>query len=216
MKRLCIVLGLIYFILMITVAPGFGDECPGDLDGNGVCDGADLAELASDYGSSDCPVKTIKYITCEGVLSSGGRWCDNTDGTVTDMTTGLVWLKDASWGGAKAWSCEAELPSCFNAYDDAHTRAGILSNGMAGLSDGSVKGDWRLPTKSELVGIIQGEEAVSSQIPHLFIEVQSDLYWSSTAIEFSDGAWIVGMSIGAVTIFPKPNAFYVWPVRGGN
>ena len=98
MKRLCIVVGLIYFILMFAVTSSFGDECPGDLDGNGVVDGDDLAEFASDYGSADCPVKTVKYIICEGNLSSGGRWCDNADGTVTDMTTGLGRRKDAKLG----------------------------------------------------------------------------------------------------------------------
>jgi hypothetical protein len=41
--------------------------------------------------------------TCSGTLSSGGRWCDNGNGTVTDMTTGLIWLKNATCGGMKTW-----------------------------------------------------------------------------------------------------------------
>ena len=37
-------------------------------------------------------------ITCKGTLV-GTRWCDNGDATVTDMTTGLVWLKYTDWEG---------------------------------------------------------------------------------------------------------------------
>ncbi|MBW1813845.1 MAG: hypothetical protein JRJ39_09275 [Deltaproteobacteria bacterium] len=40
---------------------------------------------------------------CKGTQSTGGRWCDNGDGTVTDMTTCLVWLKYANWGGTRMW-----------------------------------------------------------------------------------------------------------------
>jgi hypothetical protein len=218
MKRLCIVVGLIYFILMFTVTPGFGDECRGDLDGNGVIDGTDLAEFAGDYGSTECPDKTIKYIICEGLLSSGGRWCDNADGTVTDMTTGLVWLKNASWGGLKAWRCE-DGAYCVDPYDDAHTRAGILKDGMAGagLSDGSLEGDWRLPTRSELVRIIQGAEAVDAYTPHWFTGVQAGSYWSSTTYAYyTEVAWGVAMDVSLVIYHLKAGPYYVWPVRGDN
>jgi hypothetical protein len=163
--------------------------------------------------------ETAKCIICEGNLSSGGRWCDNADGTVTDMTTGLVWLKDAGWGGTKRLRCEASYAWCSDDWDDAHARAGLLKDGMAGagLSDGSEEGDWRLPTKSELVGIVQGDEAVSSQTPHWFTGVQSYYYWSSTT-DANDTAfaWFVYMSSGYVSGNIKTNLSYVWPVRGDN
>ena len=44
-----------------------------------------------------------RCITCDGVLSDEGRWCDNEDGTVTDMTTGLVWLQNAGCMGSMSW-----------------------------------------------------------------------------------------------------------------
>jgi len=96
------------------------------------------------------------FIRCEGTLSAEGRWCDNGDGTVKDMTTGLVWHKDAGWGGLKPWR-DPSVYTPTGLEDDAHTLAGILSAGVsgAGLSDGSVVGVWRLPTKSELIGITQ-------------------------------------------------------------
>ena len=51
--------------------------------------------------------------TCAGTLV-GTRWCDNGDSTVTDMTTGLVWLKFADWGGLKPWRSNTS-----GDYDDA-------------------------------------------------------------------------------------------------
>jgi len=106
---------------------------------------------------------------CSGGTPNGNRWCDNGDGTVTDLTTCLVWLQKADWGGSKKWE------DCTN-HDDAHTRAGILKAGSSGadLSDGSVVGDWRLPTKTELHNLANGTEAVRSGNMRAFTGVQSD------------------------------------------
>ncbi len=140
---------------------------------------------------------TEKCITCEGTLN-GTRWCDQGDGTVKDMTTGLVWLKKANWGGTKPWrnsSTDCSSPN-YTCYDDAHMRAGLLYAGAAGagLSDGSLEGDWRLPTKNELYMLANGTEAVRSGTPRAFTGVQSDYYWSSTTHAPSTTyAWFVGM-----------------------
>ncbi len=209
MRSRCIVVGLIYLIMLSAVTPCFGDECRGDIDGDGAVDGSDVAEMASDFGSADCPVKTIKYIKCEGALSTGGRWCDNADGTVTDMTTGLIWLKDAGWGDRKAW---IDWDS-----KDAHTRAGILRDGTGGLIDGSVEGHWRLPTVSELIGITQEPEAVRYSTPRWFTELQPGYYWSSTTDAGSPAsAWLVVMDSGNVSKRNKSSQYFVWPVRGDN
>ena len=93
--------------------------------------------------------------TCPGGSSPLGRWCDNGDGTVTDTTNGLVWLKNASWGGYKPWVNSTT-------WDDVHTRVGILISGMGDLTDGSVAGDWRLPTKEEFVTMTTGTEYIRS------------------------------------------------------
>ena len=218
MKRIMSLACVFFFILLVNTIPVLA-ICEGDFDCDGDVDGSDLAVFAADFGWTDCLEKTVKYIICEGDLSTGGRWCDNGDGTVTDMTTGLVWLKDAGWGGEKAWRCEASYSWCSNIWDDAHTRAGILRDGMAGagLSDGSVEGDWRLPTKSEFVGIIQGAEAVSYWTPHLFTGVRYTYYWSSTTlVGHTDHAWFVYMVVGDGNYDLKGAGHYVWPVRGGN
>ena len=161
---------------------------------------------------------------CKGTRSAGGRWCDNGDGTVTDLTTCLVWLKYADWGGLKPWRNDAT--SGETRYDDAHQRAGLLASGetistsgeTVYLTDGSVVGDWRLPTKTELVGITIGDEYIRSGTGRqLFEGVQSLYYWSSTTYaSITLGAWYVHMSDGYVYTSYKDTILYVWPVRSGN
>jgi hypothetical protein len=155
--------------------------------------------------------------TCPGGTSPLGRWCDNGNGTVTDTTTGLIWLKNAEWGGIKPWRADS-------GYDDAHTRAGLLSaaDGTAGLSDGSVVGAWRLPTMADLVTLTTGTEAIrssfiynSSTSVYKFTGVKS-AYWSSTTFAFgTDRAFDVFLPDGGVDAPPKAATCYVWPVRGG-
>jgi len=150
--------------------------------------------------------------TCSGTLN-GTRWCDNGNGTVTDLTTGLVWLQNANWGG--------ERPFWVNSIDgeNAHDRAASLKNGANGaddLSDGSNEGDWRLPTKNELLALVNGVEPVSSSIPGAFSGVQASGYWSSTTYaDNANGAWSVYLVNGVVYYGSKTNDNYVWPVRGG-
>ena len=143
--------------------------------------------------------------TCTGTLT-GTRWCDNGDGTVTDLLgyngkgKCLVWLQDASWGGAKPWE------DC-SGRDDAHTKAS---------SYGGEYNDWRLPTLSELYGLTHGTEPVLSDNPRTFTGVQSGIYWSSTTdADDTSSAWLVFLYHGHVNSYDKTYDYYVWPVRGG-
>jgi hypothetical protein len=177
---------------------------------------ADIADGKKAWVDGDEVIGTAKCITCDGTLSAGGRWCDQGDGTVKDMTTGLVWLQKADWGGLKKWRC---ADSDIDPYDDAHTRAGILKAGTAGanLSDESVEGDWRLPTKKELDGLVKGTEAVHSVTPQAFTNVQTVVYWSSTTVaSLTNYAWVVYIYNGNKLYSNKDYPFYVWPVRSGN
>ena len=161
-------------------------------------------------------------ITCSGTLV-GTRWCDNGNQTVTDMTTGLVWLKFAGWGGQKGWHSFSPGDP-----DGAHQRAGLLHDGELlhigigdyrfYLNDGSVVGDWRLPTKTELSILVNGLEAVSSTNMRAFRGVQSAYYWSSTTYANDPTyAWSVSLNAGTVaTNLKTHNGLYVWPVRSGN
>ena len=96
-------------------------------------------------------------------------------------------------------------------------RAGLLRDGEGGLSDGSVEGAWRLPTKNELHALVNGNEPVRYSTPRAFVGVQFYYYWSSTTTVFStDSAWSVYLVLGSYDYHNKSFIWYVWPVRGGN
>ena len=154
----------------------------------------------------------------DGDLKKGVKWpnprfTDNGNGTVKDNLTGLIWLKHASAFGLRTW-------------EQALSDANPLASGSAGLTDGSVAGDWRLPNVKELESLIDFAyfgPALSSASGKskwtngdAFIGVQSYLYWSSTTYsnETTD-AWSVGLNVGDVYGGNKANAACVWPVRAG-
>ena len=162
-------------------------------------------------------------------VSTGDRFIDNGDGTVTDTATGLIWLRKADWGGGKPWqnlSTDCSAPD-YTCYDDAHTRAGTLMDGTPGadLTDGSVEGDWRLPTLSELYGQVTGfggPSAVCGIIDDFYYECFTgvqDWYWTSTS-DLTDPsfAWAViyGHYGWLAMNYPKQAELFVWPVRSGN
>jgi hypothetical protein len=155
--------------------------------------------------------------TCTGIITptGGTRWCDNLDGTVTDLTTCLVWLKKADWGGKYPfWADTAEKRN-------AHDRAALLGAGVAGadLSDGSDLGEWRLPTPYEFYGLISGAECVTRDTPRAFTGVKR-YYWSSATSSISgwDDLAIcadLGENPHAFIATSKTILHWVWPVRCG-
>lgn len=140
------------------------------------------------------------------ITSAATRFTDNSNGTVTDSITGLIWLKDAH--------CSTVSP---NNWATALTMVALLASGACSLSDGSIAGQWRLPSRNELQSLIDyttGAPALPSG--HPFTGVQSNPYWSSTAYAPNTvKAWIVDLNDGLVFTNDKTLTRYVWPVRGG-
>ncbi len=147
----------------------------------------------------------------KGAAWPNPRFTDNSDGTVTDNLTGLIWLKDANCFGKRSWAT-------------ALTDANKLNNGECSLSDGSVEGDWRLPNVREMQSLIHygfwdpavpntaGTGKWTAGAP--FSGVQSDYYWSSTTYpSWTSIAWRVFLSDGHVFYEDKTVACHVWPVR---
>jgi hypothetical protein len=164
-------------------------------------------------GQTGCWDASGNPIDCAGTGQDGEyqagvsvdpRFTDNGDGTVTDNLTGLIWLQDADCFGKRDWT---------NALSDANT----LADGLCGLADDSVAGDWRLPNVRELHSLIDfGEYIPALPSGHPFSGVQSSYYWSSTAhANYPNAAWRVGLSYGFVDGGNMSYPHYVWPVRGG-
>lgn len=175
---------------------------------------------------------------CPGAaFSSGGRFVDCGNGTIRDMNTGKIWLKDAS--------C-ADLPGTIASgqadVGSAKAAAAALKDGICGLTDGSLPGQWRLPEIGEFCsrdaptpigGLCPTTNATDSLVntnfssPTLsnaagvakwttdgdaFVGVQSGGYWSATGAAF---AWGVDLGNGTVAFDDGADLKFVWPVRGG-
>ena len=149
--------------------------------------------------------------------------CGN--GTVTDTVTGLVWLQKADCFSARSFAA-------------ANAAAASIKQGRCGLTDGSLTGDWRLPTQAEWAATIAravsplGCKAANAPSitndpgtdcllagPTSFTGVQLGTYWSSSAIDASPnkacGADLLNGDIDS-TQLSKPTNRSVWAVRSGN
>jgi uncharacterized protein DUF1566 len=152
------------------------------------------------------------------------RFIVNGDGTVTDNHNGLVWLADAS--------C-AEIPRTDGdgraVFADAVLGVAELADGLCGLTDGSRRGDWRLPRDYELWSLVDprlrspslADAAGTGQWAEgdAFVGVMSSNYWTTTfpeicppsadcrnTVRFEDGV------IARIVLTGGP-AHYVWPVK---
>jgi hypothetical protein len=159
-------------------------------------------------GECDCPITQEQLDDLIAKIEYLARFLDMGDGTIRDNATGLIWLKNANTFGPMSWN-------------EAMDEASNLSNGEYGLSDGSVNGDWRLPTKEEWEMFVspgylantQGYVRWSEGDP--FTGVQSGLYWSSTEFNtnYAWGVYMIGCNMSYVN---KDDNYYVWPVRSAN
>jgi len=149
----------------------------------------------------------------KGVAWPSPRFTDNSNGTVTDNLTGLIWLKNANCTETVG---SIAKESGFLTWADALTWSNSLANGSCGLTDGSAAGTWRLPNRKELMSLID-KSMYNPALPagHPFANVQADDYWSSTYAVYISGAWAVRMADGLVHADYRPNNGYVWPVRSG-
>ena len=142
----------------------------------------------------------------KGVAWPSPRFSDNSDGTVTDNLTGLIWLKDANCFGAKNWN-------------DALSDCNGLASGSCGLSDSSTAMDWRLPNVKEIWSLIDFTQTFPAlpSAGSYFSNVQNGNYWSSTTDAYNSAdKWFVTLSFGRVDVgHYLSNSYYVWPVRGG-
>ncbi len=132
-----------------------------------------------------------------GKVKEAERFIDNKDNTVTDSKTGLQWIKDhVALGGKFTDRMD---------YKEAEAECGKLNVG-------GVK-DWRLPTREELLSIVDLTR-FNPAVDPIFINTKSSAYWTSTTYaDYTGYAWFVSFYIGYVYYDDKVYGCYVRPVR---
>ena len=210
------------FVLLISTSGAAAQEASMVVDGgiqfgDGTIQYSALVGYApvGDSGQKRCWDDEGDQIACvgtgqDGERQSGSDWPsprfdDNGDGTVSDVLTGLIWLRDADCFGTMYWT-------------EALTTTADLMTGSCELDDESLQGDWRLPTIRELSSLIDfGESSPALVKGHPFADVRDGAYWTSTtAVEAPNLAWAVGLGNGFQDSGPKGSlALHAWPVRGG-
>lgn len=152
----------------------------------------------------------------DGALLKGAAWpasrfTANTDQTVSDILTGLVWIANGNTpaptgqcgvsGSSRNWADALAYVNCLN------------SNVYLGFTD------WRLPTVTELETLPSAGQSDSAAWLNSqgFSAVQTGYYWSSTsdASVPADFAWTVQLSSGATFSDDKTATFPVIAVRRG-
>ena len=167
--------------------------------------GADFSYTPGDDGS-----------TQTGIHFTYPRFRENGDGTVTDTLTGLVWLYRAD---------AINLP-----WAAALAAVNGLASGQYGLTDGSVAGDWRMPTRNEMLSICDRNQGNMADFldnvydyadgslyqPAVFVGVLPlHYYWTSSSYApDTTQAWTVYSCDYGVYSQPKGNTGYTVAVRG--
>lgn len=168
-------------------------------------------------GQTICYDASGTSISCTGTGQDGAfqkgaalpspRFTDNSNGTVTDNLTGLIWLKNANCFGLVNWTT-------------ALSSANGLANGTCSLTDGSTAGQWRLPNIKELHSLIDFSKfSLALSTGHPFTGVVNNNYWSASsyadAMYFTTYTWVMSFYDGSVNGTDKATTYSVLPVRGG-
>ena len=181
------------------------------------------AVKGSGGGSITLPVTGMYVVFApgdDGAIQSGvklpyPRFFDNDNGTVTDLLTGLTWLKQAN---------------CLQGdWASALASVNTLSSGQCGLSDSSTAGQWRMPNRNEMQSL---QDRMMTNHSQWFAQtdynsdgsvfqaailsgfIASQYYWTSTTDAANTAeAWTVYSCDFGVYDTPKTNVGYTMAVR---
>ncbi len=133
-------------------------------------------------------------------------YADNGDGTVTDPTTGLTWMRCSMgqiWDGTTCTGTAGAYT-----WDQAVALTGTVT--FAGQSD------WRLPNIRELQSIVERAAYDPAVDAGVFPNSATPYVWSSSTNAFtSSSAWLVFFHFGSSYSYSKSNAYQVRLVRAG-
>jgi hypothetical protein len=162
------------------------------------------ANQAANVNYSAAPQATLT-ITIRKV-SPAKTYSDNGDGTVTDPTTGLTWLRCSmgqTWDGKTCTGTAGTYT-----FDQANALTSMVR--FAGQND------WRLPNIRELLTIVDRSKYFPAIDPIAFPATSSSVFWSASADAYdSAGAWYVAFGYGDAGSFYKYGVNQVRLVRAG-
>jgi hypothetical protein len=163
-----------------------------------------------DTGQSTCYDAWSNEIDCAGTGQDGEysmnamSFTDNGDGTVFDNVTGLTWQKQDD-GLTYNWY---EAAGVYNATHNPGSTSVCDSLSLGGHDD------WRLPTRSELVGIINYGTYYPSIETIFFPDTKASDYWSQDIVAFTSDARSVNFSFGYSLNSSTSEPFHARCVRG--
>jgi len=138
--------------------------------------------------------------------SPDANFSDNQDGTITDSTTGLVWMK-------------CSLGQTFDASSNSCTGEGSQMtwqealNTAHGYQFANLNG-WRLPNIKELASITERSCVRPAINETFFPATPSDDFWTSTpSLNTLDSAWVVAFFNSSNALKVKNSYIYVRLVR---
>lgn len=167
-------------------------------------------------------------IPCAGTGQDGAyiinplSYTDNGNATVTDNNTGLMWQR-CTVGQNNDSSCSGSAQSYnwYKASGTYHANSNPSSQDVCGSLTLGGHSDWRLPSKKELMSIVDYNIPYSgAAINTTYFPNPHAYFWSSTTVAgHPDYAWTVGFGAGSVVNFHRDfsyyYAFYVRCVRAG-
>lgn len=149
----------------------------------------------------------VQLIVAAALLSiSGVEHCwsqlvDNGDGTVTDASTGLMWMRDGNVSGSTLTRAQADEALVSINNDQSETY-----------------GDWRLPSdQGNFAGelsTLSSNYGLSTTNPGPFVNIQME-YWTSGGASCAGTPCGVAYAFWAHDLFPADydETYAVWPVR---
>ncbi len=136
------------------------------------------------------------------------RFRDLGNGTVSDLNTGLMWVKSgyADIDVSPPVPYQSEGPWRKYFWNQALLYCERLQ--FAGYSD------WRLPNYKELISILDLSRMDPAVDQTYFPGTRSDFYWSSTTfVSQTYHGWYIYFNLGYANHINKDNYFYIRPVR---
>lgn len=213
-----------------TVSPGTPDPEPAGFDGQDCTAGAaavDAAGAQVKVGGSSVKGRDYSKIGNNGsvLANSAPRGTGPTGwGCTRDNITGLVWGLSVTGGRRYSWgsTVNAEGNTCGGSFPACNTDSVIAA---ANTSNACGHNDWRLPTPTELEGLLayDNDAGTNTWIDRTwFPDETSDgvnpfQFWSNTTSpDDNTSAWTASFEYAQISGADKGSAAYVRLVRGAS